>query len=62
MVPQNRHFAERWKVWLTLTVLLMALLLLTRLESMAVTVILIVGYLVTLLAFEYWLWNAPDSE
>jgi len=61
MIPQNRHISARWQVRFILSVALAALLLYTGFESLPITIALIVGYLVTVMAFDYWLREAIDE-
>lgn len=62
MIPQDRNINERWQVRIVLTLILAALLFFTRLENSAVTIAIVTGYLVTLVAFDLWLKNAPDED
>ncbi|MBZ0305256.1 MAG: hypothetical protein K8I82_04225 [Anaerolineae bacterium] len=62
MIPQDRNINERWQVRIVLTLILAALLFFTQLENSAITIALVVGYVITLVGFDLWLRNSPDLE
>lgn len=62
MIPQDHNLSERWQVRIVLTIILLGLLFFTQLSNSAVTIVLIVGYVLTLVAFDLWLRSAPDED
>ncbi len=62
MIPQDHNLSERWQVRIVLTLILLGLLFFTQLSNSAVTIALIVGYVLTLIAFDLWLRSALDKD
>lgn len=62
MIPQDHNLSERWQVRIVLTLILLGLLFFTQLSNSAVTITLIVGYVLTLVAFDLWLRSALDKD